>query len=518
MSATSQLGEATHPEGLEGERELLVLIREAIVACTDRAFEADVPKAAEALLSVLQCSERRDSVADLAMFIYYIWRRVARYGFDHAAPRWKFYLFNGSIFRRGQSAESTLNSEADRHIRAVVRVLASSEQLRWRARRMNFECNTSDFIEKAIVKAHMLLKNIEQLAKCGLPTPDAFEREMDMGSYIGFKNGVYDLLNDRFMPRGAVPLDVLVSMSTEYDYVAPDHPSFPEKRAQIDAFYRSLFADDHDDANDARLAAMWLFSGSLLCRENVCKKAYVFLGKGENGTTTFTSLLHRTLGEYAEVCFREELGEGSGWLKPLVCMYPEGTELPAFSSRTRSKPIVHTRSRPADASWRWVAEFKSTFVPGLEAPDFARRHFRRDCGIRDTMVACAPFHFLMMLEAHRAFRAVGALPELECEALAQPSAVSSVYAFATPSMPGMVKIGATDRDVAERLRDANASDTWRPPEPYAVVCSVRVEDAFATERAIHEALSASRVHPRREFFRISVEEVRAVFALYGAQS
>ena len=106
MSATSQLREATHPEGLEGERELLVLIREAIVACTDRVFEADVPKAAEALLAVLQCSERRDSVADLAMFIYYIWRRVARYGFDHAAPRWKFYLFNGSIFRRGQSAES----------------------------------------------------------------------------------------------------------------------------------------------------------------------------------------------------------------------------------------------------------------------------------------------------------------------------------------------------------------------------------------------------------------------------
>jgi hypothetical protein len=64
--------------------------------------------------------------------------------------------------------------------------------------------------------------------------------------------------------------------------------------------------------------------------------------------------------------------------------------------------------------------------------------------------------------------------------------VSSVYAFATPSMPGMVKIGATDRDVAERLRDANASDTWRPPEPYTVVCAVRVEDAFATERAIHD--------------------------------
>ena len=46
-----------------------------------------------------------------------------------------------------------------------------------------------------------------------------------------------------------------------------------------------------------------------------------------------------------------------------------------------------------------------------------------------------------------------------------------VYAFSTPSMPGIVKIGATDRDPSLRLAEANAG-TWSPPEPYVVACAV----------------------------------------------
>jgi hypothetical protein len=46
-----------------------------------------------------------------------------------------------------------------------------------------------------------------------------------------------------------------------------------------------------------------------------------------------------------------------------------------------------------------------------------------------------------------------------------------VYAFVTPSMPGVAKIGATTRNPSERLAEANASDTWRPPRPYVVSCA-----------------------------------------------
>ncbi len=89
----------------------------------------------------------------------------------------------------------------------------------------------------------------------------------------------------------------------------------------------------------------------------------------------------------------------------------------------------------------------------------------------------------------------------------------AVYAFATPSMPGIVKIGATTRAPPERLREANESDTWRPPEPYAAACVAWVEDAFAAERALHAMLAARRVHAHREFFRLTVAETRAAFAL-----
>ncbi len=68
-------------------------------------------------------------------------------------------------------------------------------------------------------------------------------------------------------------------------------------------------------------------------------------------------------------------------------------------------------------------------------------------------------------------------------------------------MPGLVKLGATERDPSERLSEANAPDTWRPPEAYVVACATEVNDPFAVERAVHAAFAARRVHPRREFFR-----------------
>jgi hypothetical protein len=92
-------------------------------------------------------------------------------------------------------------------------------------------------------------------------------------------------------------------------------------------------------------------------------------------------------------------------------------------------------------------------------------------------------------------------------------AAGYIYAFTTPSMPGIFKIGATDRDPEDRLAEANASHTWCPPEPYVVAYTAAVGGAFATERAVHALLAARRVSPRREFFRISDDEARALFAL-----
>ena len=88
-----------------------------------------------------------------------------------------------------------------------------------------------------------------------------------------------------------------------------------------------------------------------------------------------------------------------------------------------------------------------------------------------------------------------------------------VYAFVTPSMQGITKFGATERDPQERLREANAPGTWTPPEPYVIAAATEVDDPFAVERGIHAILAPRRIHPRREFFWFATDEARALLAL-----
>jgi hypothetical protein len=85
-----------------------------------------------------------------------------------------------------------------------------------------------------------------------------------------------------------------------------------------------------------------------------------------------------------------------------------------------------------------------------------------------------------------------------------------VYAFETPSMPGIVKIGATDRDPVERLHEANDPDTWRPPEAYRIAWAIEADSPFAVERRVHTELAELRINPRREFFRIPADEAQSL--------
>ena len=254
------------------------------------------------------------------------------------------------------------------------------------------------------------------------------------------------------MPKGRVPLNVLVSLSTNYAYVPPDDPRFPEMRAQIEELYRTLHADDYNNPNDERLAAMWLFSGSLLFRGNVCKKAYIFLGsEGDNGKSRFAEFIQLTLGKYAVTGSRSSItGAEQATLDPdlvanhksLVCTFPEmqsdergvssGFKFSCAKLKTLTgddeqsvrglyrdkrgikigfKPILHSNFMPQvdsdDAAARgrlWVARFGSTFPAEITEKDVARRRYPRIENLRDLMKEWVPFHFLLMLEALRDFR------------------------------------------------------------------------------------------------------------------
>jgi len=86
-------------------------------------------------------------------------------------------------------------------------------------------------------------------------------------------------------------------------------------------------------------------------------------------------------------------------------------------------------------------------------------------------------------------------------------------------MPGILKVGMTERTPEARLSEANASDTWRPPTPYKVEFAKKVSNASQKEKILHTLLEqyTDRIHPRREFFRVSPEEVRKFFDLMDGE-
>ena len=82
-------------------------------------------------------------------------------------------------------------------------------------------------------------------------------------------------------------------------------------------------------------------------------------------------------------------------------------------------------------------------------------------------------------------------------------------------MPEIYKVGVTLRTPADRLFEANQSDTWRPPTPYSQVMAKRVRDAPAKEHKIHTIMDefGFRIHPRREFFNAPLTLIQQLFDL-----
>src|SRR5258706_10133570 len=83
-----------------------------------------------------------------------------------------------------------------------------------------------------------------------------------------------------------------------------------------------------------------------------------------------------------------------------------------------------------------------------------------------------------------------------------------IYILENPSFDGVVKIGRTARDVAERVKELS-SHTGVPTE-FTVFRKFAVEDSTVAERKIHERLAEYRVSENREFFRLSAEEAALV--------
>lgn len=90
-----------------------------------------------------------------------------------------------------------------------------------------------------------------------------------------------------------------------------------------------------------------------------------------------------------------------------------------------------------------------------------------------------------------------------------------IYCFTNESMPGIVKIGMTDRTPEDRLRDANRPDTFKPPSPYVVSFAKYVNNPRQKERLLHKILEkfSERINNQREFFRVPKDDVLLLFHL-----
>ena len=384
----------------------------------DPVLEIDVEGATEALLDVL---ESRITAGRLAVYFSHILRNVVRYG--ECRGKYTLHIFRRGKWRGCALSSSTLHTGlipglydmAQSHVRALLSApsftpFTSLTPHRSPVARLEARCNASGIVGTAIAK---MVKSMRATATSDTTAHD-FARGMDGGEYIGFRNGVYDLSGDRFISSGQVHHSVLVSMSTGYDYVAAS--ACPRETIdEIVGFYRTLFCDPNDP-NDANLAAAWRFSGSLLTARHKC--AVAFVGAGCSGKTTFTSLMHRTLGEYCQGMFvarfkRSAHCDKRANEKARMCVYAEVGRMDVVrfegegkALSSRATPVMHATAdlspslaRAVDSGSARAVHFGSKFVH--EGVDPARRLYACDptLATREVFDTWAPAHFHLMLAA-----------------------------------------------------------------------------------------------------------------------
>ena len=79
-----------------------------------------------------------------------------------------------------------------------------------------------------------------------------------------------------------------------------------------------------------------------------------------------------------------------------------------------------------------------------------------------------------------------------------------VYILSNPAMPGLLKIGYTDRDPFARAKEI--SQVTGVPFDFVVEYQIYVSDPYVAEQKIHKNLLSVRVNYNREFFSCSYQE------------
>jgi len=96
-----------------------------------------------------------------------------------------------------------------------------------------------------------------------------------------------------------------------------------------------------------------------------------------------------------------------------------------------------------------------------------------------------------------------------------PEGSEWVYVLAHPQEPDLLKIGYTSKEPTQRLKEIN-SQTGVAGE-YRIVYIYRTVNGQRLETAVHSLLKEKRIHPRKEHFQTSREEVIQIIKEAGHQ-
>ena len=89
-----------------------------------------------------------------------------------------------------------------------------------------------------------------------------------------------------------------------------------------------------------------------------------------------------------------------------------------------------------------------------------------------------------------------------------------VYLLTNPYMPGLGKIGMTKQtDLEKRMKELYTTGV---PVAFECrfACKVNNKDCAKIEKALHTAFEPQRVNKNREFFKINVEQAKAILELF----
>jgi hypothetical protein len=85
-----------------------------------------------------------------------------------------------------------------------------------------------------------------------------------------------------------------------------------------------------------------------------------------------------------------------------------------------------------------------------------------------------------------------------------------VYVLINEAMPGLIKIGRTNAELAARIRGLYSTGV---PLPFELFYACEVANGGFVESQLHEAFGDHRVSKGREFFRLAPERARAALSI-----